>query len=254
MNYMPPGFPPADPLAPAKRAGLLMIVLGSLGLLCGTCFGLVGLVPIDQIIAQQAKSGQALPPGITPSMLTMIFRILAGVTLVASLIELVLGFLVRRGSAVVALIGIVFSVIIVGYFTLNTLYAVSQGTSNAAAALFMGAIFISAFAFQIVLLVQAKSGAANVAQRSAAYAAQYWQHLNQQQAYQQPIYNPAAAPVTLPPPPAYGAGAYNAPAVGAAPPQTGWQWPPPGQGAPLAPPPPPPASAGDSQDAQGPQA
>jgi type II secretory pathway pseudopilin PulG len=88
---------------------------------------------------------------------------------------------------------------------------------------------------QLMLLISAQRASVHVSGMQAAYQAQYWQYLQQQQAYQQGT----AAPPGYGAAPAYGANTYNAPppgASGTATSHSGWQW----TGQPTTPPIPPP--------------
>lgn len=256
IGYMHP-MPPPDPRGPAKRAGTLMIVIGSLGLLCGVCFGAMSFLPFDQIMAQ---SGQRppLPPGMSLSSFIVIMKITAALVLVGSAAELLLGIFVRRGTGGVIMSALVFSVLATGYFLLNAVGSVVMGGGgNPLAALVMGFVLVGVFVTQIVLLIRARQAAPFVQRAGADYQAQYVQYMQQQQLYQQPMPPPPNFQAAPPPPPTgyagsvgYGQSAYNAPAAGTTPgaAATGWQWP-----ATQAPPPPPspPEQTGEASNGEG---
>src|SRR5689334_4621864 len=73
VNYaMPGGYGVSDPLAPAKRASVMMFVLGSMMLLCGLCTGLVAAMPMEQIASQGGGQMPTLPPGMTYDLMRKI--------------------------------------------------------------------------------------------------------------------------------------------------------------------------------------
>ena len=220
MGYASPQLP-VDPLAPARRASLMMFILGTLGLLCGVCMGVVAVMPIEQMMAQQGTSLPPLPPGMSYSMLPKLFGAIAILAVIASVAQLILGVYVRKASAGASVCGIVLAALFVLYFVANTIFAAIGGQGMAAMAVSLGLSAVSIF--QLVLLIQALRASSIVKQMQAAYQAQYWQYMQQQQAYQTPGYNQNA---------------YNAPPAAPAQPgpsQSGWQW--------AAPPPPPPPAA-----------
>src|SRR5687767_9374021 len=52
----------SDPLSPARRAGVMMFVLGGLLLMCGVaCGGIGALAPWDEVLGQQPELQQQVP-------------------------------------------------------------------------------------------------------------------------------------------------------------------------------------------------
>ena len=219
---VPIGYFP-DPLALAKRAGILMIVLGVLTMLCG-----VGTAFISQnweaILAQQpAEVRSSIPAEVNSHALLSEAKLISGIALGL----MALGVVVRRGrkGPCIAAIGLVGLIAV--FFALIVVASLTQiGRGNPMG---IGAVLIFGSADLVVIwlliwLIQALNSTSQIAQTQSAYQAQYWQHLQQQQAYQN-----IGAPADP-----YSQNAYNAPA---APPaaqggnQTGWQMP-------LPPPPP----------------
>ncbi len=102
MPYQPAsyGFPPTidQLLAPARRAGLTMIVLGSIMLLCGICVGGISFVSTEAFWAQMQQQGQNLPPGIDRETMTMGMAVAGGGLSVLGLLYLILGALSRGGG------------------------------------------------------------------------------------------------------------------------------------------------------------
>lgn len=254
MGYAMPGMMPRDPRTPARRAAITMIITGLFGMICGGVFSLIGYMPaaqyseiMKQAVQQHPEFGQVSATQVQASAratgTTMGLLCLAQVVVAIPLF----GGSRRTASIGIALAGLALVMIVVAAI----LHPDAIGNMMCA-----DLIFLVLMGAPLPFLVQAYVAAPHVAQYSAMHQAQYAQFLQQQMAYHQQYgFNPMA--MAPPPPgtaapiaPVYGANAYNAPATGAAPAQTGWQWPPPPPGA-AAPPPPP---AGDSQDVQGPQA
>jgi hypothetical protein len=226
----------SDPLARAERAGLLMIVMGILTMLCG-----VGTAFISQnweaILAQQpAEVRSGIPAEVNSHTLLSEAKIIAGIALGL----MALGVVVRRGrkGPCIAAIGLVGLISV--FFTLIAVAGLAQvGRGNPMG---IGAVLVFGSADLVVIwlliwLIQAFNSTSQIAQTQSAYQAQYWQHLQQQQAYQN-----IGAPADP-----YSQNAYNAPA---APPtaqggnQTGWQMP-------LPPPPPDAASTQPNAEQRG---
>jgi hypothetical protein len=242
MNYAAPHAAWGDPLRPAKRAALIMFILGGLGLLCGVCLGIVAVVPIQQMAAQQGQALPPLPPGVTWDLMQQTMGVFAVVAVIGSVLQMVVAFFVRRGGAAATAVGLVLTILWLLVWAAIIVMAVlsRQGMTNVVANLIPG----SAFLLQLLLCIQAQRASAQVAQWQAAYQAQYWQYLQQQQAYQMGAgpggaYNPASQGPQQQNP-------YHAPPAASAQrsaEQTGWQW--------TAPPPPPPTSSDAAQNQGG---
>lgn len=207
--YVPP-IPGADYLgdllAPARRAGTLMVVLGALGLTCGFCFGISSLVPLDNLPPEQLAQLQELTSDTGTSLRTLMI-VSALVAGIPSLAMLICGALVRKGRKAATWV----SLIIVGIQTLllvgrtgRSLYmamlspgrlewVVDAGTAGAILAL---------FALLMVWLIQAVRRADQIRQVTQQAQWQYWQYvMQQQQAYAQWAASQQQPP---PPPPAHG--------------------------------------------------
>jgi hypothetical protein len=226
----PPAFG-SDPLAPARRASLLMFVLSALVLLCSGCVGLMAVVPLEQMAAQQGQQLPPLPPGI-PSWKAAqaACGVFAIIFLGAGIAELFTAVLIRRGGKGASIFGIVLAAPFILFFGINAISAASMGQGCGAAALCL--LMVASFGFQIALCIQVLRSSSQLQLAQMAYQAQYWQYLQQQQAY-----NTSAGAAS-----GYSQGLYNAPPAGApqqpAANQTGWQWtaPPPPPTAPTPPP------------------
>jgi hypothetical protein len=255
QQFSPPAYPIADPRGPAKAASFMMIIPGCFGLLLGMCFASVFVAPAAQLKAQMAPS---MPPGYTFEQVLVAMKFYAAILVIGSILNITFGFIVRRGTQQAVIGGLALTILLL----IAVIALVGQGMAQHGGTMAMGIcpgfIALILLTIQLIMLVRAKSVSGQLqAMQKNAYQAQYWQYMQQQQAYQQNMmppagYNAPPAGYTAPPPgyaapPAYGAQSYNAPPPPtAAPPQTGWQWPgqPPGSTAPppqipLTPPPPP---------------
>ncbi len=137
-GYMPPGYPPhgymppfaRDGRTPCRRAGILMLVAGSLMMLCGGGFGMGLLVPFDELFRTNPDAVRQLrelgdPQTVFRSIVVgfMAFNIAVGLLLA------VLGVFVYRCSQVAATLGTVLMSLLLLMFTLMTLGAMAQPQS-----------------------------------------------------------------------------------------------------------------------------
>ncbi|HLL88093.1 MAG TPA: hypothetical protein VK324_02205 [Tepidisphaeraceae bacterium] len=181
----PPGFGP-DPAAPAKRAGVLSIVLGVLALLAGTCLGAVAFVPLDQMDAQTQRQFDRIQAeldraGVTFQAMFLMMGLLAAAPGVALI---VVGFLVRRGTRGVVVTALIMTGLLLLLIASATIAAVVEVARNPTAAigLVVYLVPLGLLALQLVWLVQALRNTSLVAARRQQLAAAYWQ---------QPPYGPA---------------------------------------------------------------
>lgn len=209
--YPPPvagGGPFADLLAPARRAGTLMMLLGALGLTCGFCFGISSLVPFDQLPAEQLEQLEQITAETGLSVRAMlIFSAVAAAA--PSLAMLICGALTRKGGRAAAWT----SLILVSLFAV--LLAVRVGRSLIMAfgspapvqwlvdAATVGVV-LALLVLLIVWLVQAVRRAEQLRRTMQQYQWQYWQYAaQQQQAYARWV-AAQQQPPQPPPPPAQG--------------------------------------------------
>jgi hypothetical protein len=202
--YQPPtaprGYDPASQLlAPARRAGTLAIILGSLLLLCGGATLFVGLgfdnLPDEirsQMRADLARYGVA---GVTPQAL---YTGAAVVVLIVGVVLVVLGILSLRGGmgsivslmVLVALLLIFFAIQIVGGLV------ATKGDPRMLAGLCGMAIPVALLGLLMWFLVAAVREAPRVWAMRMQHQAAFWQHQQHQQQYQQGL----GAPPPPPPP------------------------------------------------------
>jgi hypothetical protein len=241
---MPYGaYPTAyDPLRAAKRAGTLLMVLGCVGLLCGAA-GAFMAKNWDLLMSQQpAEMRASMPPEANAAAVMHGSLIALGV----AFIMVILGVLVRRGAKGPTVISTVLVGILIvypfGLSILGALVLAGRGMPQGAISACMFTIVVGVLIWELIWLIGALRGSSAAQQLQAAYQAQYWQYVQQQQAYHAGAgYSPpgTAAPGAYNP--------YNAPPAGptqSGAGQTGWQW--------SAPPPPPPPPPPTGQNPGGP--
>jgi hypothetical protein len=192
------------PSPPASRAGWLAMAIGVLLILAGGCFAACGfLLPYAQLSAEQEQNLKQLEAQFHGS-LTTIFIAIGCVVAVAGIYHIVIGFFVRRGNRSAIYSTIVTSFLLMGWCVLNTLGGLVMGAPNAAAGVCFLVVIGALFVWLIRWLFQALRSSTSTA-AMAQYQAQYWQSLQQQQAFAQPpapgVPPPPAVPFAPPPPP-----------------------------------------------------
>lgn len=192
--YAPPqagtyfGDPGDTILAPARRAAMLMFVLGGLIMLLGICNGAQALVVGAEEFAKvnERFSVPGGPPTpFSPETLRTMSLVMAGVTLFAGLAYVAVGAAVRRGSRGAAIGGIVLSVLAMLFALLvvagSLLAAIAAPPMLACAC---GSLLpVSLFGLLIWWLVQSLRAVANWRVVQAQYQMQYWQYQQAAQAY-----------------------------------------------------------------------
>ena len=226
--------------SPAKRASVLMFVMGGLMILMGGCFSAMGaMLPSMQIPPDSQQALQQLEAQFHPYSVATVVLVTGVALMVVALVFLVLGFLVRGGGRVPVMTATVLTGLMVLYLSLNIVMALVGPVANGSVSACFTLIPLGLFVLQLIWLVQAlKAGpstAANAATAMQQYQAQLWHYQQQQQAYQQAVLGgpplpPGAGYAPPPPQPAQQApGAYYGQA---APPAQGYTY---GYGAPQPP-------------------
>jgi hypothetical protein len=182
--------PPASPdvLAVARRASLLMFILGGLTLIVSTCVlaTIIGL-PAGELAEQMQKSaastGQTMPFDADQLKVIFIGFLAVGVMVAIALIGLGVG--VRRGGKVTTIISIVLTALMLGFLVLQIVHGLLFGAQSPT--VLAGVCVMSVpFAIMAVLIVWL-FGAMRAISRAGAsqqhYAAQYWQYQKNMQAY-----------------------------------------------------------------------
>lgn len=163
MSQFPPGYPAqypmpfyaaptVDALAPARRASVMMIVIGTLSLLMGGCMGITAaLLPQMQSMPELNTQLSQLESQSGVSI-TALLIVAASLFAAVAIVQIVLGFIVRRGSMVPAVISIVFTSLILIYCGINAIAALAlQGQFGGACMSFAAAAL---FVVQLVMLFQ----------------------------------------------------------------------------------------------------
>ena len=248
MNYYSGGG--GDPRGPYRRAGVLLILLGAMGLLLGLCVtASLAMVPFDQVIAQSGMPPEALN-GASPQTLKIVALTAFGLIALAGLVFVLLGVFVFRASRGAAIGAAVVSGLALGLGALWLLSAfvaaATQHIPQMAMAICVFCIPMLLLILTMVFLVQALR-AGNVQQMTQQqYLAQMWQ-MQQQAAQTQQGYGYGYGPGGYGYPPQQGA-----PPPGAAAPPPAQQSPPPEPPSVRHPPLPPDANSGQGEDRSNP--
>ncbi|HEY1628484.1 MAG TPA: hypothetical protein VGF52_01425 [Tepidisphaeraceae bacterium] len=205
------GFDPAAGLlAPARRAAILMFVLGGLSLACGVCVGsVIKFAPLDQMIQERHfQIPDSANLGMPPEQIIRIFLgTMAVLALVKAIVTIILAIFVRRGGigsivtsivlCVLALLGILFELAGSGV-------QAARGTPGQIPVMATFLAALALYGLLMVWLVQAAKAAPSV--RAMRTQSQLWQMQQQQQMYNQAGYAPPPPPPPPPqtPPPAAG--------------------------------------------------
>jgi hypothetical protein len=202
-GYDPYAQPPGDPLAPAKRAGLMMFLLGGLLLLCGVCVGTFAMtVPMEQFIKESGVVLPQTPPGVSVEELMQLGYVTIGVgSLIAGGLLVLLGIFVRKGgtgAAVTSIILVSLLLLVCGIFLLASLVQMGRQPGSSAGVCVM-MIPAALLLVTLITLVQAAKAGPQLAAMQQQRQFQMWQYQQQQQAYQQGGYAMPQPPPTAPP-------------------------------------------------------
>jgi type II secretory pathway pseudopilin PulG len=276
--YGGPPQSPEDLRAPARRAGILMIVLGVLGVIAGLCmagfsaFIGSGQAATDPQFREMQAQIQEIESKAGVSAQT-IFLVMGTVPLAVGALMGGLGFFVRGGGLVPVVLAMVLDGLLVLMFVFFVLAGLIQGAAGGNAQLLLGTVCMYGIPLVMVILlfvwlIQALRASSKIELARQHQQGQMWRYQQQQQAYRQPGAGPLSGqgpapgqgPVqgpgwpTAPPPTSsggyhgYPGPQYPAPPPPAAPSQSPAVTPPP-----PAPPSPPAADSGDRADGTPPQ-
>jgi hypothetical protein len=199
-----------DLLAPARRASLLLIVLGSITILFAFCFGGSSLM-MDQILAQGKMPPEAMN-NMTPQQMKLLMLVMGVVLLVVGAITVLVGIIARRGTRGPVIAALTVTSLFALYLLEEVVRAIVlvalQGNPTVLLGVCVIIVPLVAYGVGIFWLIQAlrAAGKIGVAQQQQ-YQMQMWQ-MQQQQAWQQAggygyaLPNaPQAPPAPTPPPP-----------------------------------------------------
>ncbi len=217
--YSPPSFDyyqPAQPgtpdlLAPARRASIVMFVVGVLFLVCGGYIGIASSVlNMNQILEQQRPS---LPPEaqgmFTPEILRAYFVGICIAAIIGAILMVGLGLLVRRGSFAGIVTALVLTILGLLCFlcpAVGTIPMFTRLPFQAGITLLILAVPLLLLGLQLVWLIQGASGVSRLRAWQRQYQAQYTQVQYPYGGFQQVAPSPQAygyptRPPVSPPPP-----------------------------------------------------
>src|SRR5262245_33519977 len=199
--YQPAAAAYSDSLAPLRRAGIMLFVMGTL--MAGV--GLCNMVSTFTVSSQELQQAQARmmpkdqPPPFRMETIKTMAVAMQGAVVVVGLILLALGVPVRGGSFAATMGATIVTGLILALITLMAL--VLLVASIASPPLLIGLCFLVfplvGFGVQLFWLYQAIRAVSLAKTAGQQYAAHYWQYYQQQQ--QAPQAGPYAPPgVPLP--------------------------------------------------------
>lgn len=188
FSYYTP--PQANLLAPARRAGILQAIVGSLLLICGVGIGAIPwTLDMGDLIAQSGMAMPQLPPGMSVEQLFRIaYTTIGAAGALFGLALLVLAIFVRRGGAGPAITSIVIEGLVLIFLGVNLVGTVFQMGSQPVAGVFAVIIVllpIALLGLNVAWLVSAARNASRISAARQQYQAQYHQYQQYQQAYTQ---------------------------------------------------------------------
>jgi hypothetical protein len=213
----PPGYPMdysayySDPLAPGKRAAIMMYVTGAIMLIMGSCAGIVLAMLPELMKNPEFSNSMSRTPGMTTELLHTAMLYTTIVMLGLGVFTILLGLFTARGSMAAAVIGIVVTTLIVLFqlfqaamFFINTSRTSLPGPAMAGATCFTFVPLIL-FVAQLFFLILAARGAGRArAMREQQQYFPYGYPAPTQQQYGGPPPADPYAPYRPPPPPGGG--------------------------------------------------
>jgi len=175
-----------DLLAPARRAGVMMFVIGGLLALGGLCCGGLGaFAPIEEVMAQNPILNST--PGMTVEILKMGIIVMGVLALLFGMAMLVLGYFVRGGGIIPVVIAIVLVALATLFNLVNLASTAMQlrgGGPEMLGGMCVNIIPLVLLLVLLAMLIQAAKAAPRVAMMKSQYQQQLWQYQQQQQMYQ----------------------------------------------------------------------
>jgi hypothetical protein len=198
--YSPYQMPQVHPMAYAaaqveglgwhySRAGMMLIITGSLMALCGLACGAMGMMPqLEQAMAN-AQMDPEVAALITPQMMKMFLFVIAAGSLLYALLAVVFGIMVRKQSKGATIAAIVLSSLVVAYLAINLLAGLFQIAKLGPQGMLGACMIVVPLAvciWQLMWLIQALRSAGPLRAMQGQMQMQYWQMMQmQQQQYQQ---------------------------------------------------------------------
>jgi hypothetical protein len=217
-QQFPPDFsqyqPVSDPLAPARRASIILFVLGGLCVMGSGCIGVAAwTLPMDEMLAKAKLTLPAPPPGMTMSQfLQVMYTGIAFLGICFGISLVVVGLFVRRGSRAASITAIALCIPAALFFLCNLGSVFSQSAGNPLILVIgLCATFVpfGLLVLTCVWLIAALRQLPSVQFAQQQYQMQMWQyHQQQAAAHQQPTPPPVSNDpwqrgygMTPPPPP-----------------------------------------------------
>ncbi len=186
-------------LRPAQRASVLMFIIGGLFLICGLFIGLIGTLPMTpeqtqlphDMLSQLHKAEQE-----TGIKIPVFFIIMGIIIALPALIMIILGFFVRRGGLVSAILAIILTSVLLLMSGFNVLAALRAGPAQ----LVVPVILLVMLILLETWVIQAARRTREIRAVQLTQQRQYPQAMQHQYQYQQPYPGQWQAPPPPPPP------------------------------------------------------
>jgi hypothetical protein len=186
-QFAPPGQD--DLLAPARRAGILMAVLGMLVAFMGACNGGSALMLTPERMAENQAAMRELgwpESPIKPETTRIASAITGGLTLLVGIAFVVNGVFVRRGTPAAVTTGLFLTgglLLLVGGLCLMAIIALLVSPMVAAGMLCIFLVPLLLLVWLMIWLIAASKNSSRIAHAAQQYQAQYFQYQQHQQAY-----------------------------------------------------------------------
>jgi glucan phosphoethanolaminetransferase (alkaline phosphatase superfamily) len=157
--------------------------------LCGMACGGMGLMPLDQIMAN-AQMDPELAAMMTPQMMKLFLFVIAGGSILYAVLAIIFGMMVRKQNKGATIAAIVLTSLVVVYLLFNILGGLLQiGKLGPQGMVGICVIFVPLIVctWQLWWLIQAIRSASPLREMHGQMQMQYWQmmQVQQQQQYQQ---------------------------------------------------------------------
>src|SRR5258706_3609790 len=171
-----------------SRAGIMLMITGALMALCGMACGGMGLMPLDQVLAN-AQMDPEVAAMVSPQILKIFLFAVAGGSILYAIAAVVLGVIVRRQSKAATVAAIILTSLLLALpfpKILNGLVHISRLGAQGAMGECVLLIPLAILVWQLVWLIQALRSLSPLKAMQSQMQMQYWQMMQmQQQQYQQ---------------------------------------------------------------------
>jgi hypothetical protein len=179
---------PQQLLAPAKWAGVLMIVLGVIVLLIATCSGASSYIASDKELLEQLEQFPKQEQAVTFSPTTMrtINLVMVGIMGVYGIGLMVLGAWVRSGRLLPVILSLASIVLPLLFMMCMFLASFTLGAAGVIAFVVIAFFPLVLMIACLVFLIRAAGNTSKIAQSQQQMTAMYQQQMQQYYAHQQP--------------------------------------------------------------------